>query len=141
MNESGTNGAECHGKGASGRKVVAAMLSLVNARGLELHYVKMLHEPSFVAVLLYVSETVVWREKERSRIGAVQMDNHRGFLCMRMKRLMKLFSDGSAIWKEWRMIGLLKGYVWGKCMGSRLVGRPRKEWIDSVNDFLKKRRF
>ena len=27
----------------------------------------------------------------------------------------------------------------GKCAGSRLLGRPRKRWIDSVNDCLKKR--
>ena len=26
-----------------------------------------------------------------------------------------------------------------ECVGSRLVGRPRKRWIDSVNDCLKKR--
>ena len=25
------------------------------------------------------------------------------------------------------------------CVGSRLVGGPRKKWIDSVNDCLKKR--
>ena len=27
----------------------------------------------------------------------------------------------------------------GECLGSRLVGRPRKRCIDSVNDCLKKR--
>ena len=27
----------------------------------------------------------------------------------------------------------------GECVGSRLVGCPRKRWIDSVNDCLKKR--
>ena len=26
-----------------------------------------------------------------------------------------------------------------ECAGSRLLGRPRKRWIDSVNDCLKKR--
>ena len=26
-------------------------------------------------VLMYVSETMLWREKERSRVRAVQMDN------------------------------------------------------------------
>ena len=29
----------------------------------------------------------------------------------------------------------------GECMGSRLVDRPRKKSIDSVNDCLKKKRF
>ena len=27
----------------------------------------------------------------------------------------------------------------GKCMGSRSVGRPRKRWIDSVNECLEKK--
>ena len=26
----------------------------------------------------------------------------------------------------------------GECMGSRSIGRPRKRWIDSVSDCLKK---
>ena len=34
-------------------------------------------------VLTYGSETMIWREKERSRISAVQMDNLRGLLCIR----------------------------------------------------------
>ena len=31
-------------------------------------------------VLLYGSEAMIWRERERSRIKAVQMDNLRGVL-------------------------------------------------------------
>ena len=33
---------------------------------------------------------------------------------------------------------IAKVYV-GECTGSRLVGRPRKRWIDTVKDYLKKR--
>ena len=29
----------------------------------------------------------------------------------------------------------------GECAGSRLVGRPQKRWIDTVNDFFKEKRF
>ena len=36
------------------------------------------------------------------------------------------------------MICLLKWCKGGECMSSRLVGRPRKSWINSVNDCLKK---
>ena len=39
---------------------------------------------------------------------------------------------------RWRMIGLLKGFMW-ECVDNRLVGQPRKRWIDSMNDCLKKR--
>ena len=27
----------------------------------------------------------------------------------------------------------------GECAGSRSAGRPRKRWIDTMNDYLKKR--
>ena len=33
--------------------------------------------------LMFRSETMIWREKERSRIRAVQMDNFRGLLGIR----------------------------------------------------------
>ena len=36
-----------------------------------------------VIILLYGSETMVWRDKERSRIRAVQMGNLRGLLGIR----------------------------------------------------------
>ena len=49
------------------------------------------------------------------------------------KRLIKVFSDGSAIWREWRMTG-----SW-ECAGSHSVGRLRKRGIDTVKDGLKKR--
>ena len=55
-----------------------------------------------------------------------------------MKELMKVFIDGLAILKEWRTIVLVKGCMW-ECVGTGLVGRPRKKWIDSVNDSPKKR--
>ena len=51
-----------------------------------------------------------------------------------MKGLIKVFSGGSALWKEWRMIGLLK-----ECVGSHSLGRAGKKWIDTVKDFKKKR--
>ena len=53
-----------------------------------------------------------------------------------MKRLMKVFSDGTPMWKERRMTGLLRG-----CTGSRSVGRPWKRWIDTVKDCLKEEMF
>ena len=42
--------------------------------------VLVLHEKLLVPVLLYGSETMLWKEKERSRIKAVQMDNLKGLL-------------------------------------------------------------
>ena len=51
----------------SGRKAVDAIRSLINARGLQL-------EEFFALALLYDSETMKWREKER----AVQIDNFEG---------------------------------------------------------------
>ena len=39
--------------------------------------VLVLHEILLVPFLMYGSETMIWREKERSRVRAVQMDNLR----------------------------------------------------------------
>ena len=65
---------------ASGRRVAGAIKSLVNARSL--------HESLLMPALTYGSETI-WREKERSRIRAVQMDNIRGMLGFRrMKKVL-----------------------------------------------------
>ena len=42
-----------------------------------------LHETLLVPVLTYGSETMLWKEKEISRIRTVQMDNLRGLLGIR----------------------------------------------------------
>ena len=67
----------------SWRKVAGGIRSLVNARGLQLECAKVLHEILLVAVLMYGSETIIWKENERSRISAVQMDKLRGLLGIR----------------------------------------------------------
>ena len=75
LDESGTDEAECGRKVASGRRVTGAMRFLVNARYLQLDCVRILHDPLLVPILMYGSETLLW--KERSRIMAVRMDNLR----------------------------------------------------------------
>ena len=60
MDESGTDGAECSRKVVSGMRVAGAIRSLVNARAL--------HETLLVPFLMHGSETMLWNEKERSRI-------------------------------------------------------------------------
>ena len=119
--ESSTDEAECNRKAASGRMVAGAIRSMVNARNLLHECARVLHESLLVPVLTYGSETVTWREKERSRIRTVHMDNLRGLLGinrmdktpnarirMLTKRLMKVFSDGSAMWRGWRTTGFLR---------------------------------
>ena len=51
---------------------------------------------------------------------------------------MKVFYSGSAMWKEWKMIKLIKKYM-GECTGSCSVGRTRKRLIDTVKECLKQR--
>ena len=74
---------------------------------------------------MYGGETMIWKEKERPRIRAVQMDILRGLLGIRKmdkvpnarirelsgvtKGLMKVFSVGSAMWRECKRTGLLRG--------------------------------
>ena len=67
LDDSGTDGIESID--CRGRKVTGAIRSLLNARGL--------HEGPLGSVLMFGSETVVWREMERYRVGTLQMDNLR----------------------------------------------------------------
>ena len=44
---------------------------------------RVLHETLLVLIPTYGRETVLWKEKEKSRIRTVQMDNLRGLLGIR----------------------------------------------------------
>ena len=95
--------------------MACALRFLVNGRDLQLECARILHETLLVSVLMYGSETMLWKEKERSRIKAIQMDNLKGILGIRrMDRVpntqirVKVCSHGSAMQKGWRMIGLLR---------------------------------
>ena len=63
---------------ANGSRIAGAIRSLVNARDLQLECARVLHETFLVPVLMYGNETMLWREKEGSRLRAVQMENFRG---------------------------------------------------------------
>ena len=141
LGELGTYEAEC-----SGRMVAGAIRSLVNARSLQLVYAKVLHESLLVSVLTYGRETMIWREKERSWISVVQMDNLRGLLVITrmdevsIARIRQLFGGTKGV-EEKMVEGVLQWsdhfetiendtiakrvYV-GECAGSCSVGRPRK---------------
>ena len=45
--------------------------------------VLVLYEKLLVPILMYGSKIILWKEKERSRIRAEQMDNFRGLLDIR----------------------------------------------------------
>ena len=60
--------------------------------------VLVLHERFLVPVFTYGSETMVWKEKERSRIRSVQMDNLRGFLGIRRMDMV--------------LVGVCEGKAW-----------------------------
>ena len=46
-----------------------------------------MNERLFVPVRMYDRETMIWKEKERCVIKAVQMDNLKGLLCIRRMEL------------------------------------------------------
>ena len=62
------------------REEQQVLLGLVNDRSLKFECARVLHESLLMPVLTWGRETVIWREKERSRIRAVQMNNLRGLL-------------------------------------------------------------
>ena len=83
LNESGADGAEYSRQVANGSRVVGTIRSLVNAWDLQLECARVLHEILLVPLLMYDSETTLWKEKERFRVRAGQMDNLRGLLGIR----------------------------------------------------------
>ena len=140
MDESGTDEVECSRKVASGNRVAGVI------RSLHLECARVLHEP-LVPVLRYDSETMIWNEKERSKIWDVEMDNLRGLLSIR--RMDKVPNTGKR-----QLCGVTESvdekideciHQWfghmeriekdrdakrvyvGECAGCRSVGRPRKK--------------
>ena len=131
LDESCTYEAECRRKVGSGSGVASDIRSLVNVKGLQ---------------LMYGSETMLWMEKEISRIRAVQMDSLKGLLgirrmnkvpnarirelCEVTKRVDERIDEGviqlSAIWREWRKIRMLRGFMKGSVQViAQWVGRGR----------------
>ena len=127
----------------NGRRLAGVIRSQANVTGLRLECAMVLHESLLVPVLMYVSDTMIWKEKERSRIKAVQMNNFRGLpgirrmdkvLSTRIRvlsgvtsdGLMRVFSDCSVIWRGWGMTGLLRCNMWGSVLVLvQWVGRGR----------------
>ena len=68
---------ECRRKVASGWRIAGPIRSLVNALSLQLECARVLHETLLVYFLMYGSETVEWKMKEKSMIRAIQMNNLR----------------------------------------------------------------
>ena len=121
--------------------------------------VLVLHETLLVPVLMYGSETMLWLEKERFRIRAVQMDNLRGLLGIRRmdrvpnarirelcgvtKGVDERIDEGVLLWFDHmeRMENnrIAKRVYVEECAGSQSVGSPRKRWIDTVKKCLRKR--
>ena len=68
LDEAGTDEAEYSRKVASGQRVAGVIRSLVNARSLQVECARVLNESLLARGLMYGSETMIWREKERSWI-------------------------------------------------------------------------
>ena len=145
MDKSGTDGAECS------RRV---------ARDLQPECARLLHETLLAPVLTYGSETMLWKEKEKSRVRSVQMNNLKGLLGIRrMDRVLNT--------QIWELCGVKKGLderndegvLWwfghaenmerdkiakrayvGDCADSCSEGRSWKRWIDTVKECLKKKK-
>ena len=111
-----------------------------------------------VPVLTCGNETMIEREKERSRIRAVQMDNLRVLLGIRRmdkvlnawimqlcgvrKGVDEKIDDGVLQWfghVERMENKIAKNVYVGECAGSHSVGRLHMKWIDTVKDCLKKK--
>ena len=59
------------------------LLGLINARGLQLECARVIHPMLLMPVFMHCIKTIIWKEMEKCRIMAVQMDNLRGWLGIR----------------------------------------------------------
>ena len=143
LDKSGTDKAECSRKLASGRKVAGVIL--VNTGDLHLQYARVLHKTLLVRFLMYGSEAMIWKEKERSRIRAIQM--HSNAWIRELRGVTKGWTKGlmKGVFQRFRHVERMendkiakKVYV-GEWVGSRSVDRSQKRWIDTMKDCLKKR--
>ena len=107
-----------------------------------------------IPILMYDSETMLWKEKERSRISVVQMDNLRDLLGIKrmdkvpnvwVRELCKVkkgvdgrIDEGILWWFSHvhRMENdkIAKGVYVREFTDSHLVGQPWKRWIDNVKN-------
>ena len=69
LDESGTDGAECSRKVASGRRVAGAIRSLVNAKDLQLECARVLHETLLVSVVMYGSKQCCGKRTRDLELG------------------------------------------------------------------------
>ena len=75
LDESCADGGDVVGSWRVGRVFGGALRSLVNAWDLQLEYARGLHETLLIPVLMYGNETMLWKEKDRSRTRPLKMDN------------------------------------------------------------------
>ena len=98
-----------------------------------------------VPILIYGSETMLGKEKERllaiRRIDRVPNALIRE-LCGVKKNLDERIDEGVLRWfgyvERMERDRIAKRVYVGECAGSRSVGRPQKRWIDSVKERVKK---
>ena len=118
-----------------------------------------MNEPLLVPVLTYTSWTMLWKEEGVSRIRPVQMENLKGLLGIRrldrvpnarIKELCEVkkgvderIDEGVLPWfgqmERMEKDRIARKLYVGECDGRHSVGRPRKMWIDTVKDCLRKR--
>src|SRR5678815_5117333 len=159
LDEKGTDDAECSRKVLNGRKVAGAIKSLVDVKGLSLECARVLHEGMLLPVLMYSSETMVWNKRYRSKVQRVQMDNLRGVLgvkridkmrnelirelCGVKKGVNERINESTLRWfghmERMNDSRLVKRMYSGEWVRIRPAGRPKKKWIESVNECLKER--
>ena len=111
---------------------------------------RVLHGTLIVPILMYGSDTMLWQEKERSRVRAVQMDNLKRLLGIRRtnrvpnapirelcgvrKGQNERIDEGPLLWLgHVEKIERDRERVYaGEFASSRSLGRPRKRWNDTV---------
>lgn len=71
------------------RGIARTIKALVNEKRLNLEFARVLYKSILILTLIYESETMIWKEKDSSRIRAVQMNNLGRIIVVRRSNRMR----------------------------------------------------
>lgn len=142
-----------------GKKVIGRAGPVIRSKNISNKAKMAIHNSIFVPTVLYGSETWTYQEKDKSKMNAIDMKFYR-IMCgktlmdkVSSKIIMKECGAEETLVDTWernrlRWFGhvermpderLTKQVYKGKVNGSVPRGRPRKEWLECVNETLVRR--
>ena len=159
LDKRGLGEAEVSSRVKKGRKVVGCVGELKRKYKMRGDALRSIHEGVLVPTLTYGCETLVWNAEARSKVRAVEMSNLRNICGVRRidkirnqevlrrcgvkKGILAKMEESTLRWYghvvRMESERLVKKIYDGIFEGSRRRGRPKKKWVDYVNECVGRR--